>query len=169
MKRSKDPSMARLQHDRPVAAAVFAHVFGVQPLGQHEIDLQCAALPLPADGVGELEVEFRPIERPVARIQRVPDPGLLHRAPERRFRPVPGLVGSRADFRPIGKPRLHLLETEVPVNSRQQVAETAGFRVDLVLGAEDMGVVLDETTHPHQSVQRTGGFVPMARPEFRHP
>jgi hypothetical protein len=37
-----------VQHHRPVAGAVFAHIFGVQPLGHGEVHLHGAALPLAA-------------------------------------------------------------------------------------------------------------------------
>ena len=37
---------------------------------------------------------------------------------------------------------------------------------DLLLGAEDVAVVLGERPHPHDAVQRPGGLVAVARAEF---
>ncbi len=56
--RSKLPKMARLQHDGPLARAVLGHIVRVEPLGQHEIDLQRAALPVAADRVAQDELEL---------------------------------------------------------------------------------------------------------------
>ena len=39
---------------------------------------------------------------------------------------------------------------------------------DLVLAAEDVGVVLGEAAHPHQAVQRTGRLIAVAGAEFGH-
>ena len=66
-----------MQHDRAVGSPILADVFSTQALGQHEVDLQGAALPVPADRVLEHELEFRAIERPLARVQGVFEPRQL--------------------------------------------------------------------------------------------
>ena len=50
----------------------------------------------------------------------------------------------------------------------QQVAERDRLGIDLVLGAEDVRVVLGEGTHAHQPVQRARRLVAMARAELGH-
>ena len=65
-----------MQHHRPVPRAVLGHIFGVQPLGQHEIDLQRAALPVAADGVAQHEFQLGAIERALAGVQRVSTPAV---------------------------------------------------------------------------------------------
>ena len=50
---------------------VLADIFGIEALGQVEIALEGAALPFAADGVGQLEVEFRAIEGAVAGIDLI--------------------------------------------------------------------------------------------------
>ena len=57
-----------------MARAIFSRVFGIQSLGQDEIDLQRATLPLTADGIREFEIELRSVERAISRIERVINP-----------------------------------------------------------------------------------------------
>ncbi len=49
-----------MQHDRSLLGAVFGDVVGVQALGQDEVDLPRATLPVLADGVAEDEFELGP-------------------------------------------------------------------------------------------------------------
>ena len=46
--------------------------------------------------------------------------------------------------------------------------EVLGLGLDLVLAAEDMGVVLRELAHAHQAVQRAVRFVAVAAAELGH-
>ena len=49
-----------VEHHRPVALAVLADIEGVEPLGHDIIELERAALPGPADRVGQVEFELGP-------------------------------------------------------------------------------------------------------------
>ena len=71
MKRSSEPRIARCSITGRWRCAVLADIAGVEPLGQHEIDLQRAALPVAADRVAQHEFELRAIERALAGIERV--------------------------------------------------------------------------------------------------
>ena len=71
MKRSNEPRQRAVQHEGPVLVAVRADIGRVQPLGQVRVDLEGAALPDPADRVGQVEVQLRAVEGAVAGLQRV--------------------------------------------------------------------------------------------------
>ena len=60
-------------------------------------------------------------------------------------------------------------EAEVAVDRRQQLDEAHRFGGDLLLGAEDVGVVLGEGAHPHDAVQRAGRLVAVAGAELGQP
>src|SRR3546814_1314505 len=60
-----------VQHDRTVLLAVLANIAGAEPLRQHEVDLEGAALPVAADGIAQHELQLRPIEGALAGIQAV--------------------------------------------------------------------------------------------------
>ena len=51
---------------RPMLGVVGADVLEVELLRQLVVELDRRALPLPADGVGDVEVDLRPVERAVA-------------------------------------------------------------------------------------------------------
>ena len=75
MKRSKLPKMARCSITGRAREDSERDIFGVQPLRQHEIHLQRAALPVPADGVAQHEFQFGAVEGALAGVQRVGDAG----------------------------------------------------------------------------------------------
>ena len=56
--------------DRPVLGVVGADVFQVEALRRLVIELDRRALPLPADRVGDVEVDLRAVERAVALVER---------------------------------------------------------------------------------------------------
>ncbi len=92
-----------VQHDRAVARAVLADVFGVQPLRHVEVDLQRAALPVAADGVAQHEFQLRAVERALARVQLVLDAGGGAGFLQRAFRLVPDLVAADAGLGPVAE------------------------------------------------------------------
>ena len=66
---------------RAVLRVVGADVFQSEPLGHLVIELDRRALPLPADGVGHVEVDLRPVKGAVAHVQLVCLSGLRRARP----------------------------------------------------------------------------------------
>ena len=62
-----------------------------------------------------------------------------------------------------------LREAEVAVDRGQQFDEPHRLGGDLLLGAEDVRIVLGERAHPHDAVQRAGRLVAVAGAELRQP
>ena len=85
------------------------------------------------------------------------------------FGVVPRRVGADALLRPGRK--LHrevALEAEVGVGRQDQVVDLEALLRHLLLGAEDVGVVLREGAHPHQPVQRARRLVAVHDAELGH-
>ena len=71
MKRSKLPKIARWMTTGRCSALSAPDVLQIEPLRQLVVELDRRALPLPADRVGDVEVDLRPVERAVAFVERV--------------------------------------------------------------------------------------------------
>ena len=151
-----------MQHNRPVAVAVLGHIFGVQPVRQHEIHLQRATLPVTANGVTKHEFQFRAIERALARVQHSLKLGRVTGIGQRGFSAVPHIILTGAHFRPVREFHANILKPEIGINRLKKLTEDNRFSGDLVLGAEDMRVILRKGANPHDAVKRTGRLVPVA-------
>src|SRR5436853_2356532 len=99
-----------VDHDRSMRPVVLTRVLESEALGLLEIELDRGALPLSADGVVELDVDFRSVERPPALVDAVRGATVLERLLERALRLVPGrvgaqlLLGARRPGEPVGEP-----------------------------------------------------------------
>ena len=82
---------------------------------------------------------------------------------------VPGLVAAVPLLRPERELDRVIGEAEILVDRIEQVAEDARLGDDLVLAAEDVGVVLGELAHPQYAVQRAVRLVAVAAAEFGEP
>src|SRR5438034_4117259 len=115
---------------RPV---VLARVLESEALGLLEIELDRRPLPLAPDGVVELDVDLRSVERASALVDAVGGAAVLERLLERAFRLVPRrvgaqlLVGPRGEVEPIGKaeglPEHQLHEIEQLERSEEHTSE----------------------------------------------
>src|SRR5476651_1889413 len=156
-----------MQHDRPLARAIFCNVSRAQSFRQDEIDLQGATLPIAADRVAQHEFELRAVERALAGIEDEVETGCLGRRLQRFLGLVPDRVRAGARGRTVRE--LHeVLEAQVLVDLAQELAEADRLALDLVFGAEDVGVVLREGAYAHDAVQRTRRLEAMARAHLRH-
>ena len=60
----------------------------------------------------------------------------------------------------------HVVEAEVAIDREDLVVDLQGLLRDLLLGDEDMRIVLGERAHAHQPVQRAGRLEAMHLAEF---
>src|SRR6266853_71520 len=106
------------------------------------------------------------VERTLSREHVVSKTARIEGCPKRPFRLVPELVA--AD--PFRRARRELVddlgEAEVCVGLLQQHRKHRDLRLDLLLGAEDVAVVLSEGADAHDAVQGTRGLVARAHAEF---
>ena len=155
-----------VQHHGAVACAVFAHVFGVQPLGHGKVHLDGAALPLAANGIFERVFDLGAVERAIARRHDEVAASGAQAFHQRVFGLVPDGVGADALLGPRGYLVDDVGKAEVGIHLLQQGAEGADFGLYLVFGAEDVTVVLREGAHAHDAVQAARWLVAVAGAEF---
>ena len=79
---------------RTVLCVIGADVGEVEALGLHVVELNRRALPLPADGIGDVEVDLRPVKSPVAFVERVRRARRLQRALQLGFGVIPRFDGA---------------------------------------------------------------------------
>ena len=151
-----------MQHERAVPVAILPDIACPQPFRQVRVDLERAALPDPADRVGQIEIELRPVECAIAGFERVVPTHCLDRVLKCAFDVVPAFVASDPLFGAGGEANLEFGKTQFAIYIREEVDEPGAFILDLVFGAEDMRVVLREAAHPHDAVQRAGRLEPGA-------
>ena len=101
MNRSNEPLTARWITTGPMRRVVLADVREIEALGRHVVELDRAELPRAADGIGDVEVDLRAIERAVALLERVRLPRRLERGLQRALGAVPHRVV--ADARVSGR------------------------------------------------------------------
>ena len=163
------PADRPVQHDRPLLGAVFGHILGIEALRQDEVQLQGAALPGPADGVAQVELQLGTIEGTFARQGLDLHVDRLAGGPvQLGLGDVPDFVGPGADLGPQGQLHAVQVQAEVGIDRVQQLHELCRLRLDLVLAAEDVGVVLGEGAQAHDAMQGTGRLVPVAGAELGH-
>ena len=162
-----------VEHHRAVALAILAHVGCIEAFGHDAVGLDRAALPRPADRVGQVEFELWCIEGAFAR-QFLPAIIVVRHARARDrltqflLGLVPHRVGAEAHLGPQRELHGIFLEAELLVDAVEQFAEGAHFLDDLILAAENMAVVLRELADTHDAVQRTMRFVAVAAAHFGH-
>ena len=108
-----------------------------------------------------VELDLRPVEGTFARLRDGVEPGRARSRLERRLGPVPERVVAGAQGRPRRKPHLDRVEAEIGIDLPLQPAEIADLGLDLVVHAEDMGIVLRELPGTQETMQGAGRLVAM--------
>jgi hypothetical protein len=75
------PGHGAMNHDRPMRRVVLAGIRELEALRRIVVQLDRPELPGPSDAVRDVEVDLRPIERPVTFFQLVRAPRRLQRRP----------------------------------------------------------------------------------------
>src|SRR5438270_6993574 len=151
-----------------VLLVVRAHVREAEADRHLVVELDRSHLPGAPERVGHVQIDLRPVEGPLARRDDV-----LHLVPferlfERSLGAIPLLVGAEALLRPCRELRARLQAEQVVEESRE-VDHRVDLVLDLLLGDEDVCVVLGDVAHPEQAVQRPGELVAVQRRRLRVP
>ena len=155
-----------MDHHRTMRGVVLARVREVKPFGRVVIELDRAQLPVPANRVGDGKVDLGPVEGAVPRHHLVGAPRRVECGLERRFGPVPQVVGADAQFR-AGRELQLRGEPEGVVVAEDEVHQELHLVGNLVFAQVDMAVVLRKLPHAREPRQRPGQFVPVQHVE-RH-
>src|ERR1017187_396495 len=158
-----------VDHDRPVRLVVRAAVGQVEPDGEVVVDLDRAELPLAPDHVLDHEVDLGAVERGLARLLRESDPegpcclpaGGLRLVPVFLLADVLARVGiAQREAHPVVA---HAERGEDDLDEGEAAEELLRH---LILGAEEMRVVLSEAAHARQAAKLARLFPAVDRAEF---
>ena len=165
MKRSSEPSMARWMSTGWRLRAVRVGVLEREALGELVVELHRAELPRAPQEVLHLEVDLGRVEGALARVRRERDAVLLEHAPQRRLRALPGLGGAHRLRRTRRQLDRDLAEAEHLVDLADAADHAHHLGLDLVLGAEDVGVVLAERAHAREAGDDAAALGAVQAPE----
>ena len=156
-----------MYHDGAMLLAVLAHVLELEALGHLEVQLDGAALPGPANAVGEVEVELRAIEGAVSLVDLIGLAQLLDGGFQRGLSHAPGGFVAHVVLGHGGE-----LDLVAQGEGRVYLVEDADNALDLVLhlfrGHEDVRVVLGEAAYAEEPVQRAGKLMPVDDAQLGH-
>ncbi len=146
----------------PVLGVVGPDVLQVEALGHLVVELDRRALPLATDGVDDIEVDLRPVERAVPFVHDIGLTDRVEGTPELAFRMVP-LLDRAHELGRAGR-ELHLrLEPEIAIDALHEPEQALDFLADLRLHHEAVPVVLAELPDAGQPRQHARRFVPVQR------
>src|SRR6202007_2414461 len=125
-------------------------------LWQVEVKLDGGKLPEAADGIDQLDINLRPIERRFSRHGLIFNIEALQHFFQRARGQVPLLFASYEILPVVGIPGrkfgLKLIESEILQHIPGKLHATGNLLLDLLRRTENMGIVLSKTTYPQQSV-----------------
>ena len=150
-----------MDHDRTLARAVGGHVLEGEALRQIEIELDRGALPHPADGILDLEVDLGAVEGTAALIHLVGPPLAIEGFDQALGGELPHRVVADRFLGTRGEVDLVAAEIEGGEDLLGEIEDRQDFTCDLLRQAEHVGVVLGEAAHPHQPVHHAGPLVPI--------
>ena len=128
-----------VEHDGPLSLAVLVRVVEVEALGQGKVELDGGALPLSAQGVLQLHIDLRPVERAVSLIDIIGERPVVEDAFKYAFRLVPVFDAAYEVLLRPGADLQLVLEPEDPHDVRDERCDAVYLVVELVLPAERYG------------------------------
>ena len=165
-KRSREPNRA-VNHVRLMTLSVFSHILKVEPFRQIEVELNCGGLPLAADRILDLEVDFRPVECSAAFVDFVFKPAFFNRLDKRLLSlfPTGGIADRFCGFRrQIG---FDFLELESLPDVETEVENFHDLAFNLFRRADDVCIVLRKAADAHESVEHSALLIAVDGSEFR--
>src|SRR5713226_7814656 len=159
-----------VHHEWLMLGAVFADILQAEARGEIEIELHGGELPRASDGVDELDVDFRAVERAFAYHLFERNVHALHGVGESGCSAVPvfGLAGVIFWMRgiPIGEFDFEFVEAEIFHHGEREIDAGFDFGFDLRGHAKDVRVVLGEAADAQQAVEHAAAFVAINGAEF---
>ena len=147
------PEHGAVDHHRDGLRAVLPDIKGAEPIGMLEIDLDRSALPVAADGVPKHIFQLRTVKCALARTEVV----CWSAASTARLSAASALSHTSSEPTRLSGRSANLMITsskaEIAIDRQDQLVQLHAFFGDLILGTEDMRVVLSEMAHAHDPVQ----------------
>ncbi len=155
-----------MDHHRTMVGVVLADVLEVEALRRVVVELDRAELPRAADRVGDVEVDLRTVKGAVTRLELVRHARRLERGTQRRLGAIPERVVADTNLG-AGREPDGRAQAERLVVAEDEFDEKANLVLDLVLGDEDVAIVLLELPHAREARERARHLVPVQHVE-RH-
>src|SRR5690606_8934860 len=169
LKRTKNSAV---QDNWRLLAAILGNVRSVETVlrGHLIVYLDCSALPLARECVHKGELEFGSVEGAIAFGNFVLESRSAAGLGKESFCLIPGCVVACADCRTCCELHNHPVfrESEVGIDSLEQVHKEFYFVNNLFLCAENVGIVLNKAANPHYAVEGAAGLIADAGSEFGH-
>ena len=156
-----------VDHYGPVLLAVFANILKLETLGHLHVQLNGAALPGTAKGVGQMEVQLGAVEGAVAFVYHIGLAHVLDGALEGLGGKVPGFLFADVILGHGGNLDL-VLEAEGGIYLVKEANYVLDLFLHLIPGHEDMGIVLGEAAHAEQAVESAGKLVTVYQAQLSH-
>ena len=154
--------------DRALGLVRLADVRQVETDGQLEIELHGGALEPSLERVKDGDVNLGTVEGAIAGVELPLLARTIQRRLQRSLRLVPGLQFAEVPLGPGGE--LHLVgEAEDLVNLVEHLHESRKLLLHLILAAEDVRVVLLESAHASETVQRAAELVAVEHAKVGEP
>src|SRR5699024_1526365 len=133
-----------------------------------EVQLNGAALPGPADGVLQMEVNLGAVESAIPLVYRVGQAQVIQGSPEGISSQFPVLIASHRILGTGGK--LHMiLKAEKAVYLINEPGHTLDLIPDLIRGHKDVGVVLSKAADSHEAVELPGFLMAVDNAQLAQP
>src|SRR5438876_1173009 len=149
-----------VDHDGALRRSVGVDVLEREAVGLREVDLDGRELPAAPERVQNVDVDFGPVERSVARVEVIREPIRLQRVVQGPLGRLPLLVRPHR-FR---RPRRELeegVEREGLVPVANQFKKLPDLVLELIGAAVDVRIVLRELPHAEETRQRARALVPV--------
>ena len=160
-----------VDHHGAVFAVVGAHVFQLKALRKVVINLHGSQLPTTSDGVAHHEVELGTVERGFAQFHHRFKAFFFGHFLDGFLRFVPIFLGADvlAGILRVAQADLgdEVLEVQRLEDVQHEVNDLADLFLHLVLGAENVRIVLGESTNARQTVELAALLVAVDRAKLR--
>ncbi len=156
-----------MDHHRLVGLAVLGDVLEAEAGGVVEVHLDGRALPGAVERVLDLDVDLGAVEDALARVHLERKGAALQRLAEGARRHLPLLVRPARLLGLGGEVDVVALEAEGAQDVGHEIQHPQDLVLELVGAAEDVGVVLGEAPHPHETVQDARALEAVHRAELR--
>jgi len=152
-----------VNHDRALVLHISitlsrSHVLKVETDGKLEIELDGGALVVALEGITDVNINLRTVEGTITRVDLPREASAVEHSLQARLGAIPKGGITHEVLRTGGE--LHAeVETKDGVGELDEVKHASDLLLDLVGTTEDVGIILDETTHTGQTVKGAREFV----------
>ena len=156
-----------MDHHRARARTVRSHEFQVEPLREVEVQLQGGKLPASADGVCHMHIYLRAVESAAALFHFVFQARCLHGRAQAFGGCFPeAVVADGLAGRLGGQAGAEIVEPESPQHRQHELQKLCQLACYLLGRAEDVAVVLGESSGAEQAVKRARKLVAIYRAQL---